>query len=137
MTCLIYQNKRLSHSDILIFLMHDSDLFSMSCSHSLTTDQPSALSFLVTDLSRFMLHSILSRQNFFGGFFSCRTGIRARSRRRRRRESFSPPQSRDFRKLSETSCSEGCFYAGAAPSFFQSSCPWSVFWTSPSCALPE
>ena len=41
----------------------------MSCSHSLRTDHPSRLSFLLYLLSRLMLFSILSCQYFFAGFF--------------------------------------------------------------------
>ena len=52
-----------------IFLMHFSGFLSMSCSHSLRTDHPSRLSFRVYLLSRLMLFSILSRQNFFASLF--------------------------------------------------------------------
>ena len=41
----------------------------MSCSHSLRTDHPSRLSFRAYLLSRLMLFSILSRQNFFASLF--------------------------------------------------------------------
>jgi hypothetical protein len=41
----------------------------MSCSHSLRTDHPSRLSFRPYLLSRLMLFSILSRQNFFASLF--------------------------------------------------------------------
>ena len=41
----------------------------MSCSHNLSTDQPFLLSLLEYLLSRLMFPSILSRQNFFAGFF--------------------------------------------------------------------
>lgn len=54
---------------LLIFLMHFLGFFSMSCSQILNTDHPSRRNFLVYLLSRIMLFSILSRQNFFAGFF--------------------------------------------------------------------
>ena len=41
----------------------------MSCSHNLRTDHPSRLSFRPYLLSRLMLFSILSRQNFFASLF--------------------------------------------------------------------
>ena len=71
--CLIIRNKQgyFDRNFATIFLLHFSGSFSMSCSHSLRTDHPSRLSFRLYLLSRLMLFSILSRQNFFGSLFFC------------------------------------------------------------------